>query len=153
MHGRQLLNREGQPGDAGRAATSLKPHRLSCCAGIILILALAGMAQNPSVPGGALRMDRMNQVTPINQPPDPNTQMLMHDRQSKQQSFAAADTEPREQFADDSARLVELAADLKDEVDKTTKDTLSLNVVRKADDIEKLAHSVKEKMKLTMAAN
>jgi hypothetical protein len=32
-------------------------------------------------------------------------------------------------------------------VDKSTKDTLSLDVVKKADEIEKLAHSVKEKMK------
>jgi hypothetical protein len=35
-------------------------------------------------------------------------------------------------------------------VDKTNKDMLSLNVIRKADEIEKLAHSVKEKMKLTV---
>ena len=39
---------------------------------------------------------------------------------------------------------------LKAEVDKTNKDMLSLNVIRKADEIEKLAHNVKEKMKLTV---
>jgi len=38
-------------------------------------------------------------------------------------------------------------------VDKTTKDTLSLAVIRKADEIERLAHGVKEKMKLTVGAN
>jgi hypothetical protein len=32
-------------------------------------------------------------------------------------------------------------------VDKSDKNTLSLDVVRKADEIEKLAHSVKERMK------
>jgi hypothetical protein len=32
-------------------------------------------------------------------------------------------------------------------VDKSDKNTLSLEVVRKADEIEKLAHSVKEGMK------
>jgi hypothetical protein len=37
---------------------------------------------------------------------------------------------------------------LKAEVDKTNKDMLSLNVIRKADEIEKLAHNVKEKMRL-----
>ena len=41
----------------------------------------------------------------------------------------------------------------KAEVDKTTKDTLSISVIRKADAIEKLAHEVKEKMKLTVGAN
>jgi hypothetical protein len=30
---------------------------------------------------------------------------------------------------------------------------LSLNVIRKADDIERLAHSVKEKMKLSVGSN
>ena len=52
-----------------------------------------------------------------------------------------------------SPHLLELATQLKDEVDKTSKDTLSLNVIRKAESIEKLAHGVKEKMKLTMGAS
>jgi hypothetical protein len=42
---------------------------------------------------------------------------------------------------------------LKAEVDKTNKDMLSLNVIRKADEIEKLAHDVKEKMKLTIGGS
>jgi hypothetical protein len=47
----------------------------------------------------------------------------------------------------DTQKLVALANELKVDVDKTTKDTLSLDVIRKADEIEKLAHNVKEKMK------
>jgi nitric oxide reductase activation protein len=47
----------------------------------------------------------------------------------------------------DTAKLLELANELKAAVDKSNKDTLSLDVVRKADAIEKLAHSVKEGMK------
>jgi hypothetical protein len=61
--------------------------------------------------------------------------------------------ERRRQIADDSARLLKLATDLKAEVDKTTKDTLSLGVIRKADEIERLAHDVKEKMKLAQRSN
>ena len=61
--------------------------------------------------------------------------------------------ERKRQIADDSARLLKLASDLKAEVDKTSKDTLSLGVIRKAEEIEKLAHSVKEKMKLAMNGN
>ena len=53
----------------------------------------------------------------------------------------------QKQLVDDTAKLVSLANALKDEVDKSTKDELSLEVVRKADEIEKLAHNVKEKMK------
>jgi len=68
----------------------------------------------------------------------------------KQLNYAAANAERKKQIAEDSAKLLKLATDLKAEVDKTSKDTLSLNVIRKADEIERLAHSVKEKMKLTV---
>ena len=47
----------------------------------------------------------------------------------------------------DTDRLLALATELKTDMDKTTKDTLSMDVIRKADEIEKLAHAVKEKMK------
>jgi hypothetical protein len=80
-------------------------------------------------------------------------QMAIPIPQSAKQNFDAANAERRKQIADDSARLLKLATDLKSEVDKTTKDTLSLSVIRKADEIEKLAHGVKEKMKLTERAN
>ena len=53
----------------------------------------------------------------------------------------------KKQITDESAQLLNMALALKAEVDKTTKDTLSLNVIKKADEIEKLAKSVKEKMK------
>jgi hypothetical protein len=60
----------------------------------------------------------------------------------------ALNAERREQIAAGSARLLKLATELKAEVDKSSKDTLSVSVIRKADEIEKLAHSVKEKMRL-----
>ena len=47
----------------------------------------------------------------------------------------------------DSERLLKLATELKEYVDKTNESVLSLEVVKKAEEIEKLAHSVKEKMK------
>jgi len=83
-------------------------------------------------------------------PPDANAQMQMHDQQTKTQNYAAANAERKKQIAEDTVKLLKLAADLKAEVDKTGKDTLSLNVIRKADEIERLAHNVKEKMKLTV---
>ena len=66
-------------------------------------------------------------------------------QQSKQPPSAAAD--PKKQLSDQSAQLLAMAIALKSEVDKTNKDTLSVAVIRKADEIEKLAQSVKEKMK------
>ena len=47
----------------------------------------------------------------------------------------------------DTDILLKLANELKQDVDKSNENTLSLEVVKKAEEIEKLAHSVKEKMK------
>ena len=49
----------------------------------------------------------------------------------------------------DTDKLLELATELKQYVDKTNEDILSMDVIKKADEIEKLAHSVREKMKGT----
>ena len=47
----------------------------------------------------------------------------------------------------DAERLVKLAQELKEGVDKSSENLLSLELVRKAEEIERLAHGVKEKMK------
>jgi nitric oxide reductase activation protein len=65
----------------------------------------------------------------------------------EEQQARMRNNERQKQLVDDTAKLLSLANELKADVDKSSKDTLSLDVVRKADEIEKLAHSVKEKMK------
>jgi hypothetical protein len=47
----------------------------------------------------------------------------------------------------DTDKLFKLVTELKVQVDKSNENILSLDVVKKADEIEKLAHSVKEKMR------
>ena len=47
----------------------------------------------------------------------------------------------------DTDKLFELATELKQYVDKTNENVLSMDVIKKAEQIEKLAKSVKEKMK------
>jgi hypothetical protein len=47
----------------------------------------------------------------------------------------------------DTEKLLKLATELKESVDKTNESTLSVDVVKRAEEIEKLAHSVKDKMK------
>ena len=47
----------------------------------------------------------------------------------------------------DTDKLFKLATELKDQVDKSNQNILSLEVIKKAEEIEKLAHSVKEKMR------
>lgn len=47
----------------------------------------------------------------------------------------------------DTEKLVKLTAELKAYVDKSNENVLSIDVLKKADEIEKLARSVKDKMK------
>jgi len=47
----------------------------------------------------------------------------------------------------DTEKLVKLSNELKEYVDKSNQNVLSVDVIKKAEEIEKLAHSVKEKMK------
>jgi len=68
--------------------------------------------------------------------------------QGQSQNPDPGNAQQKKRIAEESARLLALATDLKTEVDKSNKDTLSLAVVRKAGEIERLAHSVKERMKL-----
>ncbi len=55
--------------------------------------------------------------------------------------------ERRKRLLSDTARLVSLTGELQAEVEKSSRDELSLDVVRKAAEIEKLAHDVRERMK------
>lgn len=53
----------------------------------------------------------------------------------------------QQEIRDDTAKLFQLATELKAAVDKSNENVLSLDVVRKAGEVEKLAKQVKEKMK------
>jgi hypothetical protein len=68
-------------------------------------------------------------------------------KSDKDQKLTSPESDRKKQITDESAQLLDMALALKAEVDKTTKDTLSIDVIKKADQIEKLAKSVKEKMK------
>jgi hypothetical protein len=59
----------------------------------------------------------------------------------------ARNNERQKRLVADTDKLLALATDLKAQVDKTNQNTLSVDVIKKAEEIEKLAHSVKERMK------
>jgi hypothetical protein len=77
-------------------------------------------------------------------PLDPNDPLGPH-REEQQAQLRNSDRQKR--LVADTDKLLVLATDLKAQVDKSTKDTLSVDVIKKADEIEKLAHSLKERMK------
>jgi hypothetical protein len=109
----------------------------------ILLAQAVGEGQAQSDPG-------FRDPPSVTHVPDANTQNNINTQQAQQKNFVAANAERKKQIADDTEKLLKLATDLKAEVDKTNKDTLSLNVIRKAGEIEKLAHSVKEAMKFSV---
>ena len=78
-------------------------------------------------------------------PAGPDDVALTPDMEANQVKMRNIDRQ--KQLVEDTEKLLALANELKADVGKSTKDTLSLDVVKKADEIEKLAHSVREKMK------
>ena len=79
----------------------------------------------------------------VNQPFDEEEARtrMTHDMEKKaaKQRVAALRT--------DTDRLLKLSQELKEYVDKSDENVLSLEVIKKADEIEKLAKSVRDKMK------
>jgi hypothetical protein len=128
-----------------------RPWRLTlaCVAAVVVLAGAALPHQQPQAPtgdGGSIPVPQASSApdaTPLKAP----------EEKAAQQTGDGAGTEPSQQIAEDSARLLKLATDLKAEVDKTNKDTLSLRVVRKADEIERLAHAVRARIKIAVAAN
>jgi hypothetical protein len=55
--------------------------------------------------------------------------------------------ERHESLKRDTDKLLKLTTELKEHVDKSNENMLSLDVIKKAEEIEKLARSVREKMK------
>lgn len=145
--------------DSGRVTAR---HWRGWCAGacVATLMSLAGLAQSlPSSQGGtaqsgngAFRPDKANTVSPVNVRPDANRLMEINTKRVQAQRFAAANAERKRQMAEDSARLLALAAELNAELDKAGTETPPRASMAKAEMIEKLAHAVKEKMKLTVAA-
>ena len=74
-------------------------------------------------------------------PKDPVEEKLEHQREK------AMNKDRQTNLQKDTDRLLKLATELKESVDKSSEHTLSLDVIKKAEEIEKLAKSVKEKMR------
>jgi hypothetical protein len=56
-------------------------------------------------------------------------------------------TERQKRLEADTEKLVALTTALKEQVDESNKNILSVDMIKKAEEIEKLAHSVKERIK------
>lgn len=139
----------------GKSIQLFKLRRTCVCACLLALAAAAtiGELKTQSIEAQTPSFNKPLLIPEANRPPDANDQMKMREQQAKNKSFEAANLERKRQISEDSAKLLKLATDLKTEVDKTSKDMLSIGIIRRADEIERLAHGVKEKMKLTVGAN
>jgi hypothetical protein len=101
-----------------------------------LLLSIPGYAQGhrlPQVPKGD------STDTPVDV--KDNRDRLTQDMAKK------ANLERQAALKNDTDKLLKLATELKGYVEKSNENVLSLEVLKKAEEIEKLARSVKEKMK------
>lgn len=83
------------------------------------------------------------QNPPFGTPPPKDDQRI----QIEKDMAKKANEQRQAQIRRDSEQLLKLATELKQYVDKSNENILSMEVIRKSEEIEKLAHSVKEKMK------
>ncbi|HKN20375.1 MAG TPA: hypothetical protein VJX73_03110 [Terracidiphilus sp.] len=107
---------------------------LACCAA----LAIAAVV-------GVLRSHAQSAPAPTNAAPEKvaSAPAPAAGQQEKPPAANTSDEAQKKQIASECSDLLKLATDLKSEVDKTTRDTLSVTVVRKASAIEQLAHKVR----------
>lgn len=101
----------------------------------LCVSVLPGFAQIPSQPSRR---------------PDINTPMASEDESRARITTEMAKRAAKERVAalkHDTDRLLKLSVELKQYVDKSDENVLSVDVIKKAEEIEKLARSVKDKMK------
>jgi hypothetical protein len=89
------------------------------------------------------------QLGPNNPGPETTRTPVESEEMQKMKKEAAkkANKQRQADLQKDTDKLFKLATELKDYVGKTDENILSLDVLKKAEEIEKLAHDVKEKMK------
>jgi len=107
-----------------------------------LLLLLAVLAASPA--------RAQQEPTPPAVPPLPaldNAPPDMSEAKFERDMAKQRNVQRQKEIVADTNRLLDLAKQLKAAVDKSNKDQLSLSVVDTANEIEKLAKSVKEKMR------
>lgn len=120
---------------------------------VFTALLAAGSVPGPANPQANQPPQYIEKSYPIpdgNQLPDSNAQMKMHQKQALRKNFDVANTERKRQIDSDTAKLIKLARELNTAVQTTNQGSLPIDIIRKAELIERLARDVREKMKLTV---
>jgi hypothetical protein len=115
------------------------PNRLAVCLlalsmGAPVVAQRPGAQQLPPIPDASQQEGRR-------EPADRALEDLMHDQARK------LNKQRQQDLKRDTDKLLDLATELKKYVDKSNENVLSLDVLKKAEEIEKLARRVKDKMR------
>lgn len=116
--------------------------RLAVLAAVLFfICGVAGWAQDTGQ--STHQLPGVSRHRGVSQPPDEDAATAQQTRDMAEKQ----NLKRQQDLKKDTDKLLELATQLKQYVDKTSENTLSLEVIKKAEAIEKLAHRVKERMK------
>ena len=117
--------------------------RLKLCLLVTLVVVISrvpALAQDSGPPLPPSRVQSPDEL------PNEDPVVREHRRNWKRQCKRSP-TEREAQLKKDTEKLLQLSTELKQYVEKTNENVLSVDVIKKAEEIEKLAHSVKEKMR------
>jgi len=130
-----------------KSRTNLHPRRTSAIYATIFS-ALFALGLTPIAGKALIQQNGTYVPNAVNRMPDANDRDKMQQQQTNEDAIEAANAERKKQISADSEKLLKMATDLKDELDKTGKDTLSVDTIHKIDAIEKLARGMKDKLRL-----
>jgi hypothetical protein len=119
----------------------MRARRLAWTISLCLLFTIPGNAQTQAPPVAPRQAGQKGDLAPATGDAAEAQERMAHDMAKK------ANQSRQAMIKGDTDKLLKLAVELKDYVDKSNENVLSLDVVKKADEIEKLAHSVKDKMK------
>jgi len=132
-------------GRAGSFAPAFEDNvqlqRIAWTLSILFLFTIEGRSQARPAPPVSQASPNLKVDPVANGEPDVSRERLALEMRKK------ANLERQAALRSDTEKLFKLAEELKASVDKSSANVLSIEVVKKAEEIEKLARSVKEKMK------
>jgi hypothetical protein len=110
----------------------------------VFLLLVAGVCSSQAIP--------RQQPAPVGPPPQRDISAAPTGDDAASERMAGVlqkrwNKERQTEIKKDTDKLLELAEELKAGVDKTNENVLALDVIKKAEEIERLAHSIRQKMK------
>lgn len=122
----------------------MKPRRWILPVVFFLSSALLAVSQSANEQGPrVLVLQQLNSPSPQERTRQQDEEFLRIEKENARR----ANEQRQLELKRDTDKLLQLTNELKQYVDKTNENILSLEVIRKAEEIERLAKSVKEKMK------